>query len=135
MDHAKLGVFQRADSLHQWAMILSGRLCTAARLDEAIAVLTQGGAQDQRLAGSRGLDVAMRMLSRQSAAQSVHASLIHRFDFGYSCAANLCPCSGFGEFARFRDDLGEPVGEPVKESQQLRDAPFGNTRRNISSTC
>ena len=28
--------------------------------------------------------------------------------------ANLCPFSGRGDFARFRDDLGEPIGEPVE---------------------
>src|SRR5712691_2757575 len=52
-------------------MILSGSLCTAARLDEAMAVQTQGCAPDRHLAGSRGLDVAMRMLSRQSAARAL----------------------------------------------------------------
>ena len=28
--------------------------------------------------------------------------------------ANLCPLSGCAEFARFRDDLGEPVGKSVE---------------------
>ena len=30
--------------------------------------------------------------------------------------ANLCPLSGSGEFARFADNLGEPVGEAVEAS-------------------
>ncbi len=37
-----------------------------------------------------------------------------RFDANSPYAANLCPLSGGVELASFREDSGEPIGEPVE---------------------